>query len=105
MLEIAGQVTLKNRRIQDILITLNNCLMNRAPESIKKLISLRKSKYDLRGDNVLSIPKVNTTKKGLKSWRYFAPRQWNNLDNSIRSQVGTTDFVRTIRNETFEHSI
>ena len=64
MLEIAGQVTLKNRRIQDILITLNNCLMNRAPESIKKLISLRKSKYDLRGDNVLSIPKVNTTKKG-----------------------------------------
>ena len=105
LLEIAGQVTLKNRRIQDILITVNNCLMNRAPESIKKLISLRKSKYDLRGDNVLSIPKVNTTKKGLKSWRYFAPRQWNNLDNSIRSQAGTTDFVRTIRNETFEHSI
>ena len=35
LLEIAGQVTLKNRRIQDILITINNCLMNRAPESIK----------------------------------------------------------------------
>ena len=105
MLEIAGQVTLKNRRIQDILITVNNCLMNRALESIKKLISLRKSKYDLRGDNVLLIPKVNTTKKDLKSWRYFAPRQWNNLDNSIRSQAGTTDFVRTIRNETFGNSI
>ena len=56
-------------RIQDILITVNNCLMNRAPESIKKLISLCKSKYDLRGDNVLSIPKVNTTKRGLKSLR------------------------------------
>ena len=79
--------------------------MNRAPKSIKKLIPLHKSKYDLRGDNVLLIPKVNTTKKGLKSWRYFAPWQWNNLDNSIRSQAGTTDFVRTIRNETFEHSI
>ena len=105
LLEIAGQATLKNRRIQDILITVNNCLMNRAPESIKKLISLRKSKYDLRDDNVLLIPKVNTTKKSLKSWRYFAPRQWNNLGNSIRSQAGTTDFVRTIRNETFEHSI
>ena len=71
----------------------------------KNLISLRKSKYGLRGDKVLSTPKVNTTRKGLKSMRYFAPRQWNNLDNSIRSQAGTTDVVRTIRNETFEHSI
>ena len=38
LLERAGQVTLENRRIQDILITVNNCLMNRAPESIKNLI-------------------------------------------------------------------
>ena len=96
-------VEVGNRHLTDM-ITVNNCLINRAPESIKKLISLCKSKYDLRGD-VLSIPKVNTTKKGLKSWRYFAPRQWNNLDNSIRSQAGTTDFVGIICNETFEHSI
>ena len=72
----------------------------------KNLISLRKSKYDLlRGDNVLTTPKVNATKKGLKSWRYFAPKQCNNLDNSARPQAGTTDFVRTICSETFEHSI
>ena len=103
--DIARAKSVGEAQCSDILITVNNCLMNRAPESIKKLISLRKSKYDLRSDNVLSIPKVNTTKKGLKSWRYFAPRQWNHLDNSIRSQAGTTDFVRTIRNETFEHSI
>ena len=96
LLERAGQVTLENSRIQDILITINNCLMNRAPES------LCKSKYNLRGDNVLSIPKVNTTKKGLKCWKYFAPRQWNNLDNCIRSQAETTDFVRTTCNETFD---
>ena len=68
-------------------------------------MSRKHEKNLLRGDNVLTIPKVNTTKKGLKSWRYFATKQCNNLDNSVRSQAGTTDFVRTTRNETFEHSI
>ena len=65
--DIARAKSVGEAQCSDILITVNNCLMNRAPESIKKLISLPKSKYDLRSDNVLSIPKVNTTKKGLKS--------------------------------------
>ena len=73
LLERADQITLENRRIQDIPIT-DNCLMNRAPESIKNLICHRKSQYDLRGDNVLSIPKVNTTKKRLKVLEVFCPQ-------------------------------
>ena len=39
----------------------------------------------------LSLPKVNTTKYGLKSWRYFAAKKWNELSNDIRIKVGTNE--------------
>ena len=64
---------------------------------LKRLSPLR-----LSGDNVLVIPKVNTTKNGLKSWSYFASKLRNDLDNDTRLQVGTKDFIRTIRSKTFE---
>lgn len=95
-------MSLESRRIQNIMITVNNCLINKVPESIKKLVSFRNSDYNLSGDNVLVIPKVNTTKNGLKSWSYFASKLWNDLDNDTRLQVGTKDFIRTIRSKTFE---
>ena len=69
LLERAGQVTLENRRIQDILITANNCLMKGEPESIKNLISLRKSKYDLR--EWFINPKGEYNQKRLKVLEVF----------------------------------
>ena len=42
----------------------------------------------LRGENMLALPKVNTTKYGLKSWRYFATKIWNDLPNEIRAMAG-----------------
>ncbi|CAH3127709.1 unnamed protein product, partial [Porites lobata] len=32
-----------------------------APTCIKELVKMRNNKYDLRGNNTLSLPKVNTT--------------------------------------------
>ena len=46
---------------------------------------------------ILSLPKVNTTKYGLKSWKYFAAKKWNELANDIRIKAGTNEVKNKIR--------
>ena len=48
------------------------------------LVELRESNYNLRGDKILTLPKVNTTKCGLKSLRYEGANLWNKLPNEYR---------------------
>ena len=55
---------------------------------MRDLITLRSSRYNLRHDYVLSLPEVNTTKYGLKYWRYFAAKKWNELANDIIIKAG-----------------
>ena len=72
--------------MQGMLLTINNRISDKAPHAIKNLITLRSSKYNLPHDHILLLPKVNTTKYGLKSWRYFAAKKWNELANDIRTR-------------------
>ena len=44
------------------------------PTSISELLTARNSNYNLLGDTILKLPKVNSTKYGIKSWRYQAAR-------------------------------
>ena len=44
---------------------------------------------------VLSLPKVNTTKYGLNSFRYFAAKQWNSIPNELRLRAGELECVET----------
>ena len=81
--------TLENRRIRDMLVTINNCFMGKAPRSIVNLIRNGNTGYNRRGTNILSLPKVNTTRHGLTSFKYFAAKQWNMLPDNIRSKAGT----------------
>ena len=37
--------------------------------SISKLLTARNPNHNLRGDTILKLPKVNSTKYGIKSWR------------------------------------
>jgi len=53
-----------------------------APRSIKELIGHRNSNYDLRGNDILKLPKANTTTYGLKSWKFTAPKLWNSIPDS-----------------------
>ena len=49
-----------------------SCFQGTAPTCIKELVKMRNNEYDLRGNNTLSLPKVNTTKHALNSFKYFA---------------------------------
>ena len=55
------------------------------PTSISGVIDGTTSNYNLRGDAILKLPKVNLTKYGIKSWRYQAARQWNTIPNNLRN--------------------
>ena len=59
---------------------------------------MRNNKYDLRGNNTLSLPKVNTTKYGLNSFKYFAVEQWNSIPNELHLQVGSLELNKQVRN-------
>ena len=93
--------TLENRRIQDMLITINSCFQGRAPSSIMNLIKTRDYKYNLRGKNILSLPKVNRTKHGLNSFKYYAAKQWNMLPDEVRDKAGSKEFIKLVRNLDF----
>ena len=101
LLERIRLPSLETRRIQDMLLTINNSISDKAPPAIRDLITLRSSKYNLRHDYILSLPKVNTTKYGLKSWRYFAAKKWNELANDIRIKAGTNEVKDKIRSLKF----
>ena len=84
-----------------MLVTINSCFQGRAPTSINRLINVRTSNYNLRGVNVLSLPKVNSTKYGLKCFSYYAVKQWNTLPDNNRTLAGNKGFVSKIRSLTF----
>ncbi len=49
----------------------------------------------------LSLPKVNSPKYGLNSFKYYAAKQWNMLPEEVRDKAGTKDFIKRIRNLDF----
>jgi len=98
---IRSTSTLENRRTQDMLLTVNNIIQGRAPSSLKNLITEKRTAYNLRGNFNLSIPKVNTTRYGLKSWHYAAAKYWNMLPRDICSMAGSKDFLKKIQQTDF----
>ena len=53
--------------------------------------------YNLHGDAILKLPKVNSTKYGIKSWRYQAARLWNTIPNNLRNIDSYRSFKRGLK--------
>ena len=87
---------LYNRRIQDMLITIYNCLnCNSFPKYLKDMLHLRHSEYSFRKTNILSLCKPVTSTYGLNSFRCVASKNWNFLPDNVRS-VSTLSGFRTL---------
>ena len=67
------------------------------PTSISELLTARNFNYNLRGDAILKLPKVNSTKYGIKSWRYQAARLWNNIRNNLTNTDSYRSFKRGLK--------
>ena len=93
-----GYSTLANQRLAKMFNTVFEVIGNgKAPTSISGLLTARKSNHNLRGDAILKLPKVNSTKYGIKSWRYQATQLWNTILNSLRNIYGYRSFKRGLK--------
>jgi hypothetical protein len=80
-----GHPTLNNRRMHNILILVYKALNGLAPQYIRNLFTYRSCSINLRGEDLLTIPNVNTTAHDLHSITYYGSKLWNSLTNSIRT--------------------
>ena len=93
-----GLPSLANQRPAKIVCTVFGALnSDHASRNIKKLIGHRNSYYDLRGNDILKLPKANATSYGLKSWRFTAPELWNSIPDSFITIRSFKGFKSTIR--------
>ena len=78
-------VTLEQRRIQNMLVTMYKCLQGAAPSYLRTYLQAHDAGfYDLRGYATLKPPAVRTTRFGLHSFRHLAPNAWNKLPHTTR---------------------
>ena len=72
LLDYINQPCLQDRRIHDMLILIYRALNDNTPVYIKNLLNERDTSYNLRGQHLIYVPRVNTTNHGLRSFRYSA---------------------------------
>ena len=90
--------TLEDRRKIEILNIVFKALNNLLPSYITNMFESRENIKNLRGTNMLVLPRVNTTRYGLKSTVYVACKEWNALPDDLRNIVQLKDFKRAVRN-------
>ena len=68
-----------------------------SPKYINDLVNIKKSSYNFRSEKKAEVPRVNSTKYGLRSFRSEAPRIWNSLPNELRVAESYPQFRRLIQ--------
>ena len=91
-------VTLEQRRVQNMLVTVYKCLHDATPSNLRSYQQVRDAgSYILRGYAKLKPPCVRTTTFGLHPFRHLAPNVWNKLPDTIRKADTLSMFKRKIR--------
>ena len=97
LLKKAGTANLKDKRLQNMILTIFKCLhFSDYPRYLKDMFRLRSSTYFLRGHNMLCLPKPLTTSYGINSFSYLAATSWNSLPDHHRTISDFTSFRRLI---------
>ena len=67
-----------------------------APDYNKDLINTKQSNYTFRRENQASLPAAESTRYGLRSFRYETARIWNSLPNDLRLVESFPQFKRLL---------
>ena len=93
----AGTANLKDKRLQNMILTIFKCLhFSDYPRYLKDMFCLRSSTYFSRGHNMLCLPKPLTTSYGINFFSYLAATSWNSLCDHHRTISDFTSFRRLI---------
>ena len=102
LVDKVANAVLMHRRIHDMLTLTYRALNGNTPVYIKNLLNVKDITYNLRGQHLLNVPRVNTTTYGLHSFRYFASKLWNSLPNSLRTAPTTNAFKLAVNQIKFD---
>ena len=97
LLEKSKLPSLKIRRIKTIAIETFKIIHQKSPSYLHNLIDIKINKYDLRSQETAVLPRVRTTKYGLRSFRYNAAQIWNELPNHCRVETSFDQFKKLVQ--------
>ena len=92
LLEKSKMPSLKVRRLRSIAIETFKIIHKESPIYLHDLVNIKKHNYSFRYENTADVPSVKTTRYGLKSFRYFSTKLWNELPNHIRLEQNLNQF-------------
>ena len=72
-------------------------LHNLSPSYIQDLVKEKVSLYDFRNKKQVEIPRVNSKRYGMKSFRFEAAQVWNSLPNEVRLAENFKQFRRQLQ--------
>lgn len=85
------------RRLKLMACEVYKLVNNLSPTYINDLVNIKNPSYNFRSERKAEIPRVNSTRYGLRSFRSEAPRIWNSLPNDLRVAESYPQFRRLIR--------
>ena len=98
LLAIAHLPSLHVRRMRSMAIETFKILHGKSPMYLNDLISYKTLSYSFRYSAIVNIPRVRTTRYGLRSFRYAAAKLWNELPDHFRQAACLEDFCEQINN-------
>lgn len=98
LLNISNTQPLHVRRIKLMASEVYKIVYGISPNYIQDLVTIKESPYNFRNEKTAEVPRVNTTRYGLRSFRSEAPRIWNSLPNNVRLAESYPQFRRLLQN-------
>ena len=98
LLAKAKMTTLYNRRLQEIATFIFNVKNKLLLRNILELFTTTSNNYNLRNAD-FTLPKINTTRFGKHSLRYFGPFLWSKLSYATGNCTTLPSFKKNIRKQ------
>ena len=97
LLKLTNTQPLHVRRLKLMACEVYKIVNDLSPQYISDLVNSKVSPYDFRGEKKADIPRVKSTRYGLRSFRSEAPRIWNRLPNNLHDAESYPQFRRLIQ--------
>ena len=89
--------TIHEHNLQLIMIEIFKTKNNLNPTFMKNILTERDIPYNLRSENHLRLPKVNTTSYGMENIQYRGHHLWSSLPREIKDSNTLVKFKRKIK--------
>ena len=96
LLSKAKLPSLRNRRLQDILVLMYKVKNSMVPKNVHEVFLKQDKNYNLRSCD-FPIPRVNTTKYGKHGLRYTGPYLCRKIDKELRNKPSLASFKTSVR--------